>query len=181
LIVESNITLRMELNGTVPGSGYDQLVVGGTVALTNCALALSFGFTPGPADAFLIVNNTSSAPVAGTFENFPEGSLITNGATVLQITYTGGDGNDIVLHPPGVIPANLRSMVSLPDGSKEFEIIGRPNAAYVIEATAELLSPPQIIPWTPISTNTADGSGLLLYLDTDATNHVQRFYRAKEH
>jgi hypothetical protein len=143
-------------------------------------LDLSLGFTLGPADAFLIVNNMSSAPVAGTFENLAEGSLITNGATVLQITYTGGDGNDIVLHPPGAIQANLRSLVSLPDGSKQFEILGRPNATYVIEATAELLSPPALIPWAPISTNIADGSGLFLYLDTDATNHVQRFYRAKE-
>jgi hypothetical protein len=180
LLVESNITLRIELNGTVPGAGYDQLVVNGPVALTNCPLELLFGFTPGPQDSFLIVNNTGLAPVAGTFDNLPEGSLLTNGASVLQLTYTGGDGNDIVLRPPGALQANLRSLVCLPDGSKQFEIVGSANVTYVIEATAELLSPPEITPWTPLSTNSTDASGLLLFLDADATNHLQRFYRATE-
>jgi hypothetical protein len=126
------------------------------------------------------VNNTGLAPVAGTFDNLPEGSLLTNGASVLQLTYTGGDGNDIVLRPPGALQANLRSLVCLPDGSKQFEIVGSANVTYVIEATAELLSPPEITPWTPLSTNSTDASGLLLFLDADATNHLQRFYRATE-
>jgi hypothetical protein len=180
LVVESNITLRIELNGTAPGSGHDQLVVDGPIALTYCTLELSFGFTPAPGDSFVIVNHTGAGPVAGTFDGLPQGALITNGATVLQILYTGGDGNDIVLRPPGPIPTTISSIHYLPDGTKQLEILGQPNVTYVIEATADLLSPPALIPWVPISTNIADGSGLFLYFDTGSTNNPRRFYRVTE-
>jgi len=176
-IIESNITLRLELNGTTPGAGYDQLVVGGPVALTNCPLELSFGFTPGAGDSFVIVRNDSANPIAGTFDGLPEGALVTNGPIVLQITYTGGDGNDIVLRPPGAAPSTIASIVCLPDGAKQFEILGQPNATYVIEAATNLFSPPELTPWVRVGTNTANGTGLLLFLDASSTNFSRRFYR----
>ncbi len=42
------------------------------------------------------INNDGLDPIAGTFDDLPEGATINlNGP--LTITYTGGDGNDVVL------------------------------------------------------------------------------------
>ena len=48
-------------------------------------------------DTFTIIDNKSTTPVKGTFDGLAEGAeVIVNGA-VFKISYTGGDGNDVVL------------------------------------------------------------------------------------
>src|SRR5262249_18571150 len=66
---------QVQINGTTPGSGYSQLNVNGTVALTNVFLQVTLGFTPPPSNSFVIINNNSSSPVIGGFSGLPEGSL----------------------------------------------------------------------------------------------------------
>lgn len=63
-----------------------KLTVSGTVTLAG-ALRLA------PDPARTVIDNTGTAPVQGTFDGLPEGATI-NGYT---ISYTGGDGNDVVL------------------------------------------------------------------------------------
>src|SRR3989442_11047965 len=56
---------------------------------------------PAPGRKLMLVKNTCAQPIAGTFANLPEGATLTAafGAQtfLLQISYTGGDGNDATL------------------------------------------------------------------------------------
>ena len=46
---------------------------------------------------FTVINNTSSAPIAGAFSNLPNGSAFTSKGNNFQASYEGGDGNDLTL------------------------------------------------------------------------------------
>lgn len=100
----SNLTLdvlsafAVEVNGTTPGTGYDQLEVHGTVSLGNALLSISNTIGVVAGQSFTIINNDGADPVAGTFSGLPEGAVLTTvGANQLRITYAGGTGNDVVL------------------------------------------------------------------------------------
>jgi hypothetical protein len=60
----------------------------------------------------VIINNDGTAdPVTGTFNGLPEGATILNflGSPLkATITYTGGDGNDVVLTAAAPVPGNLQ-------------------------------------------------------------------------
>ena len=47
--------------------------------------------------AFTIINNTSATPIAGTFSNLPDGSTFSTNGNAYQVSYEGGDGNDLTL------------------------------------------------------------------------------------
>ena len=49
---------------------------------------------------FVILDNTGTNPVAGTFVGLPEGAEFSVGGYVWHITYLGGDGNDVVIRIP---------------------------------------------------------------------------------
>ena len=86
----------VELNGTTPGTGHDQLQVTGTVTLAG---TLTGSAVPAPAigSQFVIILNDGSDAVVGTFAGLAEGALATIGGFPFTITYAGGDGNDVVL------------------------------------------------------------------------------------
>ena len=46
---------------------------------------------------FTVISNTAATPIAGTFANLPDGSVITIKGNNLQASYEGGDGNDLTL------------------------------------------------------------------------------------
>ena len=62
---------------------------------------LTLGFTPTTGLVLKLVDNTGFLPVGGIFTGKPEGSLITalEGTTPrsFEISYSGGDGNDVTL------------------------------------------------------------------------------------
>jgi alpha-tubulin suppressor-like RCC1 family protein len=64
-------------------------------------LAITLGFTPTAGQVLKLVDNTGFLPMSGIFTNQPEGSLLTamEGATprTFEISYAGGDGNDVTL------------------------------------------------------------------------------------
>src|SRR6185503_8446827 len=89
-------TFHIELNGPIPGIGYDQLTAN-NVSLAG-TLDVTLGFTPAPNDSFTIVNNLGPAPIAGTFNGLAEGGSLVIGQTEFRITYAGGSGsNDVVM------------------------------------------------------------------------------------
>jgi autotransporter-associated beta strand protein len=55
----------------------------------NSELAIGTVFTP--------IRNKSAHPIAGTFANLPDGSTVTVGPNNFQVSYSGGDGNDLTL------------------------------------------------------------------------------------
>ena len=95
----TNGVYACKIGGTTPGAnGHDQLNVTGSVNLNNAALAPIpwNGFQAAAGDTFVIIKNDASDPVNGTFLNLPEGSTFADQLGIpFQITYLGGDGNDV--------------------------------------------------------------------------------------
>jgi autotransporter-associated beta strand protein len=90
-------TLQIELNGPAPGTGYDQLNVHGAVNLSNIKLDPVLNFSSALNDQFTIIQNDGSDAIIGTFLGLPQdGALLISGEH-FRISYTGGDGNDVVL------------------------------------------------------------------------------------
>jgi autotransporter-associated beta strand protein len=46
---------------------------------------------------FTAISNTAATPISGTFANLADGATITVGVNKLQVSYSGGDGNDLTL------------------------------------------------------------------------------------
>ncbi len=98
LVLVAGSTFEVELNGTVPGSGHDQLKVTGTVDLGDAILSPSLGFAATGNETFLIIDNDSSDAVTGTFAGLPELSPVILGGRVFRITYHH-NGNSVALVP----------------------------------------------------------------------------------
>jgi uncharacterized repeat protein (TIGR01451 family) len=96
-------TFKIKIGGTTPITQHDQIVAGGALDLGNATLTLTQfnGFVPLNGQQFKIIDKTSAGPITGTFNNVAEGATINNflglSGYTAQITYTGGDGNDVVL------------------------------------------------------------------------------------
>jgi hypothetical protein len=95
-------TFSVALNGLTAGSGYSQLTVSGTVTLGGATLNATALPMQAGNNQFMIIDNTGNNAVSGTFAGLPQGSEVmvplTGGGTApYQISYTGGDGNDVVL------------------------------------------------------------------------------------
>lgn len=74
----------------------DRLSIAGTVALAGkLDLIVSPGMTGG--NSYVIINKTSAGAISGTFTDLPEGATFVAGGQNWQISYVGGDGNDVVL------------------------------------------------------------------------------------
>jgi len=104
LTLASDAILQEQIAGTAPGA-FDQIAVTGTVSLSNAKLDLSLlsGYAP-TSGSFTIIDNDSLDAVTGTFLGLAEGASVTVGTTNFQISYIGGDGNDVVLTASAVTP-----------------------------------------------------------------------------
>ncbi|HWT40628.1 MAG TPA: hypothetical protein VN081_05185 [Dongiaceae bacterium] len=100
-------TYQAELQTSAPG-GYDQVIVGsssdtgtdvtiGANAVLDTQLYSGYNIKKG--DQFMIIKDlqASTYPVSGTFKGLPEGQQFAIGGITFNITYKGGDGNDVVL------------------------------------------------------------------------------------
>ena len=100
--------LNLEIGGTYVGNNnpetapaFDWLKVNGTVALAG-NLNLSFlpfvnPFAPSVGNSFTIIQNDGIDAVVGTFAGLPQGTSLSVAGATMQISYIGGDGNDVVL------------------------------------------------------------------------------------
>ena len=85
-------TFAVEVNG----NQHDQLDVSGTVALDSAMLSVIGEFPP---TTSTILDNDLNDAVVGTFAGLPEGARVIVAGVPVTISYTGGNGNDIVLDP----------------------------------------------------------------------------------
>jgi hypothetical protein len=93
-------TYQVEIQGNTVCTEYDQVDVTGAVNLSNDpTLNVSFlsSFVPALNDEFVIINNDAADVVTGTFTGLVEGATILVDGVTFQISYIGGDGNDVVL------------------------------------------------------------------------------------
>ena len=102
LTLEPASNFRIDINGTSPGAGYDRLVMKGSgnnrFVITNSNLVVSVGTTLSVGQTFLIGQKTSNGLISGEFAQ--GNSVVGSDGTVFSVSYTGGDGNDIVLTVP---------------------------------------------------------------------------------
>ncbi len=96
LTLQNSALLRVRINSTNPGDGYDQLNVSGDVALQGDLAITAAPSLPAGA-SFTILNKTSAGPISGTFTGRPQGSVVIVNNNDFIISYTGGDGNDVTL------------------------------------------------------------------------------------
>lgn len=90
-----NLTLNSGAN-LEARPGTDTLTIGNNVTLAgNLNLIADPGIPTGT--TFTIVNKTSAGAVSGTFASKPQGSTFTTSGYTWQISYTGGDGNDVTV------------------------------------------------------------------------------------
>jgi hypothetical protein len=90
---------RIDINGTTVGTGYDQIQMNtGATTITGSNLVVTVGTTLSVGQTFTILNKVSGGAIAGTFAGIPQGgTVVGSDGTVFQVSYTGGNGNDIVL------------------------------------------------------------------------------------
>ncbi len=86
--------------GSSGGTGGSLTKIGpGTLQLSGA----QFNFVPvankrlTPGTVFTAISNTAATPIAGAFANLPDGSTFTVGRNTYQVSYSGGDGNDLTL------------------------------------------------------------------------------------
>ena len=95
---------------TSAAGGYDQVIVGAPsdpttspdVVLASTATLdtqLYSGYKIKKGDQFMIINDLQSntVPISGIFKGLPEGQQFNTNGITFNITYKGGDGNDVVL------------------------------------------------------------------------------------
>jgi len=129
LVFDGMPTFAVDIRGTMPGTGYDQVNVSGTVAVSGIlALHVGGGYVPQSNDTFVLIRNDGTDPVTGTFQGLPEDAIVTTdfagmGETA-RITYRGGDGNDVVVVVDGpgevIVPSSggpNNTRVELVDGN----------------------------------------------------------------
>jgi fibronectin-binding autotransporter adhesin len=94
--LQAGSTYSVEILNT---SSYDQLAVtNGPVNLDGKLDVSLFGqYSIKQGDAFTIIDNQGANPVNGVFEGMAQDTKFTVNNVVFSISYTGGDGNDVVL------------------------------------------------------------------------------------
>ncbi|MCB9205279.1 MAG: hypothetical protein H6603_09915, partial [Flavobacteriales bacterium] len=96
--------VNFEIDGLTANSQYRQLKVTGQVDLTGAIPTFNnSNYTPVTGNSFTLIDNDGTDAVTGTFTGLPQGATISNflgSGLDATITYTGGDGNDVVLNMP---------------------------------------------------------------------------------
>jgi len=95
-------TLEIDVNGSAPGTGYDQVIVNAPSFLGG-RLVVNAGYTAATGERLVVIDNRSTWPIVGTFDGLAEGAVLTAGGQDFRISYAGGDGNDVTLTRTGPV------------------------------------------------------------------------------
>ena len=104
LRLQSSLTLQSDATYTVTFIAKadrvrtDKVVANG-VTINSATIAIE-GTAQGTLTSgtvITLISNTSANPIDGTFNNLPDGAIVTVNGNNLQASYKGGDGNDLTL------------------------------------------------------------------------------------
>lgn len=168
--------LNIEINGPTPGAEHDQLKVYGTVWLIGATLQVNMSTMGAISNQYVILDNDGVDAIGGGgFLGLPNGSFLTNNGAAFQITYQGGDGNDVALIQQSLaFVSQITSGQKLANGRFALTGVGAPGLSYRVEATTNLNDP---VIWIWIGTTVSDGAGQMQFSDVNAPQHPMRFYR----
>ena len=97
LAFRSLAAYKVTLNRTTAAAD-DVIADGVTIGSGAIAIIRDIGTDIIPVGTvFIIISNTSSGPTAGTFGNLGNNSSFTLNGNNFQVSYSGGDGNDLTL------------------------------------------------------------------------------------
>ena len=161
---------KVELNGTVPGVGYDQLNVRGTVILGGAILNATLGFASAVSNTFTIINNDGTEAVTNTFNGLPQNATLNISGIPFRISYTGGTGNDVVLTQllplPTLAPASSTGtnlVFTWPTNYSGFTLESNTNLSTAVWS-------PVVFTPVPVGTN---------YVVTNSVTGPQKFFRLR--
>ncbi|WP_322794870.1 hypothetical protein [Tepidiforma sp.] len=103
-------SLRVALDGVLPTSV--ARLRAGTLAINGTVLELQPFAPPDPGQQLTIVE-VAAGSVSGTFAGLPEGAVFALAGRAVQITYRGGDGNDIALRVLRILEADLAAAITV--------------------------------------------------------------------
>ena len=120
LAFSSGSIFAEELGGTTVGSEYDQVHVNGAIDLTGAILSVAVlnSFDPSGLSSFEIINNDGTDQVIGTFAGLAQGAVFDVHGVSYVISYTGGDGNDVVITASAPVlgaDGQIGSMTAVPN------------------------------------------------------------------
>jgi len=93
----------LELTGSLPSSLASLRSIGPLdLSGADLSIALPEGFHPAMGRTFTIVDGWDPNPIVGTFTGLPQGASFMSGSVRFVISYTGGNGNDVVLTVVGL-------------------------------------------------------------------------------
>ena len=102
IIIQSDLTFASD--GFYNVGITRNLVTGGVIANgvtiqsgAQFAFSNDRGVTVPIGAIFTLISNTAGTPIAGVFDNLPDGLLFTDHGNTFQVNYQGGDGNDLTL------------------------------------------------------------------------------------
>ena len=105
LTIKSSLTFQTggtylySFNANRNNSKADEVIANGVTISGGATLAVDAktGVRLRVGTTFTAIGNTAAAPIAGTFANLPDGSIITTKGNKFQASYEGGDHNDLTL------------------------------------------------------------------------------------
>jgi len=74
---------------------------------------VKLNFASDVGDRFRIIKNDGHDPIVGTFAGLAEGAILTVAGQKFQISYVGGDGNDVVLEHVNTPPMFTNRSISV--------------------------------------------------------------------
>ncbi|MFN3409171.1 MAG: beta strand repeat-containing protein [Limisphaerales bacterium] len=163
---------RVELQGPSPGADYDQLRVRGLVDLNTATLNASLGFSSSLSNQFVIIDNDGTDPIGGTFQGLPQNSLLSIGGEQFRISYSGGDGNDVVLTQVSGTLRPVLTIEPLPPESVRLRWPTNNSAGFILQSSTNLAATnwSAATPPTPVITGTN-------WVVTNTVSGPRKFYR----
>jgi autotransporter-associated beta strand protein len=162
VVFNANSAFTVKLNGTVAGSGYDQLIMSSGTGTVNLAGSPTLNVTAMPPAGTPFMDGTtftiimSSGPITGTFNNLPNNAILTANGLNFRITY---NTNSVVL--TRVVSATTTSLTSSANPS----VFGQSVTltATVTSATPGAGTPTQTVTFqegqTTLGSSTLDSTG----------------------
>ncbi|MDA7662802.1 hypothetical protein N8550_02250 [Pirellulaceae bacterium] len=156
------------VNGSTPETEYDQLDIQGTVELGG--IDLTGSYQPQVGESFILIDNDGTDAIVGRW--FYDGGLVNEGGfiafngTMMQVSYLGGDGNDLEMTAVNLLPTldSIDDLVLSEDaGLQVMDLTGiSPGGAETqVLAISATSSNPDLIPTPLVDYSDPSSTGVL--------------------